>query len=213
MHEKRFLYRRRDDDDRDACVYIENPDRWECGHYFGGLHLQGSCFCGGRFDPYDDIETVLTRDEYQALMDFEKAIDALGFGIHEGDERWKRGRELIAAVMPIWDKLGSEEAQSFANEIFSSEDEWLIDEYGFDEDDLETIWDNYYLPYHDRSVIQCVYDDAADLGYDEALDFGYIRRDDPISMRYFDYEKFGEDLLEEERYVELRDGRVVCLSY
>jgi len=61
MREKRFLYRRRDDDDRDACAYIENPDRWECGHDFGGLYPQGSCFSVG--------EDLLEEEYYVELHD------------------------------------------------------------------------------------------------------------------------------------------------
>ena len=49
---------------------------------------------------------------------------------------------------------------------------------------------------------------------EEAWQLGYIKDDDPISSKYFDYEKFGEDLVEDnEHFMELYDGRVVSLSY
>lgn len=88
-----------------------------------------------------------------------------------------------------------------------------MDEYDISEEDVEEIFENYRLDYRDRSIIGYIYSNTSELGYDEAFDLGYIKPGDVISERYFDYEKFGEDLLEEEQYMELSDGRVVCLNY
>ena len=87
----------------------------------------------------------------------------------------------------------------------------MVDKYDISEEDVEEIFENYYLDYRDRSIIGCIYSNSSELGYDEAFNLGYIKSGDVISERYFDYEKFGEDLLEEEQYMELSDGRVVYL--
>ena len=88
----------------------------------------------------------------------------------------------------------------------------LMDEYNLDEDDIETIFDNYGLDYRDRAVVGYVFKDAYDLGYEEAWSFGYIEHNS-LMERYFDFEKFGEDLLENEEYMQLSDGRCVTLNY
>jgi hypothetical protein len=113
----------------------------------------------------------------------------------------------------IIEKLESEENQALFEEVIEEEKEYLMDEYGFDEDDIEQIFDEYYLSYKDRGIVGCVYDDVYDLGYETAWSFGYVKNDDSIMERYFDFEKFGEDLLEEESYMQLSDGRCVALNY
>lgn len=65
----------------------------------------------------------------------------------------------------------------------------------------------------ETEVLLDVYFDSAELGYEEAFELGYIKRGDTIAEKYFDTEKFGEDLLEESHYLELADGRVVSLNY
>jgi len=89
-----------------------------------------------------------------------------------------------------------------------------MDEYNLDEDDIETIFDNYGLSYRDRAVVGYVYDDTYDLGYETAWNLGYVNNDDSIMSRYFDFEKFGEDLVnDDEYYCQLADGRCVSLCY
>lgn len=58
-----------------------------------------------------------------------------------------------------------------------------------------------------------VYEDYYELGENEAWSLGYTSQSaSEIISRYFDYEKFGEDLVEEnDGYVELDDGRIVYL--
>ena len=76
--------------------------------------------------------------------------------------------------------------------------------------DIEDIFENYYLEYRDRGIINYVYDDVYDLG-EEMIDSCYDL--DDYIKRYIDYEKFGNDLLLDDYYVELDDGRVVSLNY
>ena len=120
---------------------------------------------------------------------------------------------MAKSVQHIFDKLKSSEAKEFQQTIIESEIEYLKDEYSLSDEDIEKIFDEYYLDYRDRGIIGCVFNDSSDLGYEEAWQLGYIKNGDTISERYFDYEKFGEDLLEDENYLELDDGRVVSLNY
>ena len=66
------------------------------------------------------------------------------------------------------------------------------------------------LEYRDRGIICGIWRDIDECAYDEADSMGYVNRNND---RYFNYETFGEDLLNSENYLELEDGRVVMLSY
>lgn len=208
-----FLYKE-NTEDRDCCAYIKSkPLRWECGHYFGSVTLHGACYCGHNFANYEDIRTILTKEEYNQLVKFNADINALGFGITEGSEKYNKGVELCKTIQPIYDKLLSEENQEFFVAIQVEEIEYLMNEFNLDEDDVQRIFDEYGLDYKDRGVVSCVFNDTYDLGYEEAWSCGYIRNNDSIMERYFDFERFGEDLLEDERYMQLNDGRIAVLNY
>lgn len=89
-----------------------------------------------------------------------------------------------------------------------------MDEYNLDEEEVEKIFNEYYLEYRDRGIISCVFANAYDCGYEEAWGYGYIENGNTVQERYFDFEKFGQDLADEdERYLELDDGRIVVLNY
>lgn len=207
-----FLYKE-NTEDRDSCAYIEvNPMRWECNHYFGGVVLHGACYSKHDFASYENIKTILTEDEYNQLVRFNEEINALGYSIVKGDERYNKGVELCNAIQPVYDKLLSAENEELFNEVIEEEKEYMMDEYGFDEDDIEQIFDEYYLDYRDRGIVSCVFGDTYDLGYEEAYSLGYVERNS-VAERYFDFDQFGKDLLEEEQYIELNDGRIIYLNY
>lgn len=214
MSEYLFLYREKNSDDRDCCAYIEakNPC-WECGHYFGSVTLHGACYSRHDFPNYEEIETVLTKTEYKELITYDKEVKNLGYGIKKEDERYNKRIELSKGIQHIFDKLNSTEAKEFQKHIIESEVEYMKDEYLLSDKDIEKIFDEYYLDYKDRGIIGCVFADSSDLGYEEACQLGYIKNGDVISERYFDYKKFGKDLLEDGNYLELDDGRVVSLNY
>lgn len=209
-----FLYREKGTDDRDCCAYIEerNP-RFECNHYFGTVVLHGACYCKHEFPDYSKIETVLTEKEYNELVKYSKAMDELGYGIKKEDERYIKGIELSKKIQHIYDKLKSKEAIEFQQTIIESEIEYMKEMYSFSYEDIEYIFDNYNLDYRDRGIIGCVFNDTDELGYEQAWNMGYIKKGDFVSERYFNYQQFGEDLLEDEMYLELDDGRVVYLNY
>lgn len=182
-----FLYKVINSDDRDCCAYILNqPMRFECGHYFGGVILQGSCYCGGEFAPYEEIKTVLTEDEYEALISFNKEIKKIGYGVTVGDERYKKGIELCEGIQYVYDKLNSEENQKIFEEVQEEEIRYLMEEYGLSDEDVEKIFNEYALMYRDRSIVGFMYEDYEELGYEEAWLRGYIKDNDFISTKYFD---------------------------
>lgn len=208
-----FLYKE-NTEDRDCCAYIKaNAERFECDHYFGGVILHGACYSKHDFANYEDIKTVLTEDEYNQLIQFNKDINGLGFGITKGDDRYNKGIELCKSIQPVYDKLLSEEGEEFFDQIQEEEREYLMDEYNLDDDDIDDIFDQYYLDYRDRAVVGYVFKDAYDLGYEEAWSLGYVSNNDSIITRYFDFEAFGEDLANDEYHCELSDGRIVSLCY
>lgn len=212
MNNAIFLYRD-NSNDRDCCAYIE-PCRFECGHYFSSLKITGACYSNSDFAEYKDIQTILTEDEYNKLLEFGNNISNLGYGIKKGDERYDKGMKLCAEIQVIFDKLQSKEAQNFFKKISDEEMEYLKEEYGFYDDDIEEIFDNYSLEYKDRSIVGCVFRDAYECGYEEAYNLGIMDNDNDIATKYFDFEKFGRDLADEdERYLELSDGRIVFLNY
>lgn len=203
-----FLYRLKNSEDRDACAYIDEiPSTFDCEHYFGGVYLQGACYSGGDFAFYEDIETVLTKQEYEKLLKFHADIKELGYGIERGDERYNKGLDLIDDIQPIYDKLQSEEAEKFEEKIMDNEKEIMMDEWNLSEDDVEEILIDYSLDYKDRSIIGYVYDDVAELAENEIEQCFDVP---DYLTNYIDYSKFGEDLLQDyDIYKELEDGRIV----
>lgn len=195
MSKYTFLYKE-NVDDRDCVAYINLKDLR--GNHLccdGKFNIHGACYSsslGGRFHNanYKDIKTILTKEEYELLCNPDRT-------------------DLTSII----EKLESKENQALFEEVVEEEKEYLMDEYNLDEDDIEIIFDNYGLDYRDRAVVGYVFKDAYDLGYEEAWSLGYVRNDDSIVSRYFDFEAFGEDLKYDENYCELADGRIVSLMY
>lgn len=211
---KVFLYKE-NSEDRDCCAYIEDiPMRFECGHYFGRVNLQGACYSGGDFADYANIKTILTEEEYNQLIAFNETINNLGYGIKNEDERYDKGIELCKGIQSVYDKLLSDENKKLFEKVQEEEKEYMMKEYNLDEEEIEKIFNEYYLEYRDRGIISCVFADAYDCGYEEAWSYGFIDNNNEVQKKYFDFEKFGQDLADEgERYLELDDGRIVVLNY
>lgn len=193
MREYTFLFKENDTDDRDCVKYVDldniKKKRLCIDHHF---NVHGACFSmslKGDVD-YEEITTILTKDEYETLCNPD-------------------GSDLSGIIA----KLESEENEELFEKIKLEEREYLMDEYGFDDDDIDMIFDNYSLDYQDRGVVGCVFKDTYDCGYEEAWSLGYVKDDDLIVSRYFDFEAFGEDLADDEYHVLLNDGRVVSLNY
>ena len=208
-----FLYKDNSKgDDRDCVFYVEDvPSRFECGHYFGGLRLTGPCFSvglDGETD-YDTITTILTKEEFELLKTFDREIRKLGYGIKFGDERFKQGNVLCQGIAPIFAKLDSPENKALFDKVVEEEIEWLCDEFSIDEDDVDVIFAKHGSGFMDRGVVSSVFNDLYDCAYEEAHSIGYANDQND---RWFDYERFGKDLLNGEGYLELSDGRVAVLN-
>lgn len=205
-----FLFRRKDND-RNCCAYIESQPRFECDHYFGSVILHGAGYSNSNFPEYEDIDTVLTEDEYQRLIEYNKQIKDLGYGIKKGDKRYNKGLALYEEYKDIFDKLQSDEAIEFQENIIEEEKEWLMVKYDFSDDDVETIFDNYGLDYRDRGIVGYVYGDATDVAeeiFNECLCLEISQRN--ALEGYVDFEQMGKDIANsDEVYCLLDDDRVV----
>lgn len=195
MKEYTFLYKD-NSEDRDCCAYIRIEDLKKAHRAIdGNFIIHGACYSKTLKEVnFDDIKTILSEPEFNTLCNY-------------------NGEDLTEII----NKLLSEENQALFEEVQEEEAEFLRDEYALYEEELEAIFDKYYLDYRDRAVVGCVFKDAYDLGYEEAYSLGII--DNRMQEggfdygRYFDFEKFGEDLTEEEFYCELPDGRIAYLCY
>lgn len=134
--------------------------------------------------------------------------------LERGDSRYKAGIKLIDSIKHIYDKLKSDEAFAFFEDIQKSEMEYLKEEYNLSDRNIEEILNEYAEDFRDRSIVSYVYDDSEEVGREEAWQLGYVKDNNSISSKYFDYKKFGEDLVEDDKYfMELYNGKVVRLSY
>jgi len=215
MSKATFLFKEENTDDRDCVNYIEigRIGRLECDHYFPSINVVGACFSKSlnikEFD-YENIKTVLTKEEMIKLNEYAEAISELGYGIKAGDERYNKGVELTESIKPIIAKLLSEKNDEVFEQVIEEEKEYLKDEYSLDDEDIDKIFDEYTLEYRDRGIVAYVYNRIEEAAEEEAESLGYVTKE---NERYFDYEKFGEDLLDNESYIELNDGRIVRLNY
>lgn len=207
-----FLYRIRNSDDRDCCAYIdEEPSEFVCDHYFRSVNLCGSCYSGKEWPAYDTIETILSKEQYERLREFSKAISDLGHDISPDDERYEKGMQLMDDIQDVYDVLTSDAANAFSDYIYTTECMWLHDAWNLYSEDIDEIFRHYAGPYTDRSVVGYVFPNIDELAREEAYSLGWVR-DGEGAERYFDFEKFAKDLLEDETVVELEDGRVVTLN-
>lgn len=200
------MFREIDKDNRDCCSYLDAKYRE------GVLHLNtcGACFYGSStrgLPNYDNIETVLTEEEYNAVSDYIRVSK----GILSNFEH------LVKHIKPIVEqaiqKLQSDEGKEFFEKIVADEKEYLKEQWNLSDKDIEDIFDAYPYEYKDRAIVGVIYEDYYELGETGALNVGYhLQSIGKIMDRYFNYEKFGEDLVEEnDEYVELDDGRIVYL--
>ena len=195
MKKYTFLFKD-NSEDRDCCAYIRIEDLKTAHRAIdGNFIIHGACYSKSLKDVnFEDVKTILSEPEFNTLCNY-------------------NGEDLTEII----NKLLSEENNTLFEEVQEEEAEFLRDEYALYEEELEAIFDKYYLDYRDRAVVGCVFKDAYDLGYEEAYSLGIIDNHMEKSGfdygRYFDFEKFGEDLTEEESYCELPDGRIAYLCY
>lgn len=203
---KAFMFREIDKDNRDCCSYLDAKYRE------GVLHLNtcGACFYGSStrgLPNYDTIETVLTEEEYNAVSDYIRVSKGI---LSNFEHLVKNSKPIVEQAIK---KLQSDEGKEFFEKIVADEKEYLKEQWNLSDKDIEDIFDAYPYEYKDRAIVGVIYEDYYELGETEALNVGYHSQSiGKIMDRYFNYEKFGEDLVEENgEYVELDDGRIVYL--
>lgn len=213
MSEYVFLGKIKNSNDRD-CVKYMKFEGFVCGHYFGGLVISGACFCGdldNLRDNLDNFESILTKEELLKLFELNDKIKKLGIGIEKGSEKYNKGIEILNEYEnTIGKKLLSEENEKLFEKVMEEEKEIMKAKWSLSDDDIERIFECYTLNYRDRAIIGYVYNDAYELGEMEIDECYNV----PENLRkYIDFEKFGNDLIDDEYYVELYDGRIVYLNY
>jgi hypothetical protein len=212
---KYFLYKEQGIDDRDCVKYIEveKYGKLECNHYFPGVNVIGAAFSMGlkieEID-FDNIISILSKEEFIQLGEYNKAIFDLGYSIQKDDERYLKGIELYNNIKVILDKLKSNKNERLFEKVQKEEKEYLKEEYSLNDAEVNFIFNNYGLDYRDRGIVSTIFNDIEEAAREEADSLGYVTKE---NERYFDYNRFGEDLLEGEQYLELPDGRIVYLNY
>lgn len=108
-------------------------------------------------------------------------------------------------------KLNSKQNQELFAKIIAEEKEFLQSEYNLCDEDLNYIYSNYGLSYQDRGIISTIFDTIEEAG-EEYYDSTEATSNDRLKA-YIDFEKYGNDLLDSEFYLELPSGRIAYLNY
>lgn len=214
MRNRLFLAKVKNSDDRDIVKYIEFTG-FECNHYFGGLHIEGACFGGFEKEfrnlvenNFEELETILTKDEFIKLFKLNDELKALGYGIEKDSDKYNKGLEIIKEYEnTIEKKLQSNENKELFEKVIADEKEYVKNEYNLSDLEVDDIFENYGLEYQDRAIISHIFRDFDDMVYEEKFNFGYDKQP------YFDDESFGYDLLENENYYKLDSGKIVSYNY
>lgn len=210
-----FLAKIKNSDDRD-CVNYLRFEGFVCNHYFSGMHLENSCFCGFEeefkalvYNNYDCLETILSKDDFKLLFSLNDNLKKLGCGIKYGSDKYNKGMEIMEKYQnTIEKKLLSEENKKLYEKVVTDEKTWCKDKYNLTDAEVNEIFDNYWDDMKDRSIISYVFDNFDDFVYEEKWAFGY--QDTP----YFNDEEFGNDLLNNgEGYLQLESGKIVSYNY
>ena len=214
MRNRLFLAKVKNSDDRDIVKYIEFTG-FECNHYFGGLHIESACFSGFEKEfrnlvenNFEELETILTKDEFIKLFKLNDELKALGYGIEKDSDKYNKGLEIIKEYQDtIEKKLQSNENKELFEKVIEDEKEYVKKEYNLSDLEVDDIFENYGLEYQDRAIISHIFRDFDDMVYEEKFNFGYDEQP------YFDDESFGYDLLENENYYKLDSGKIVSYNY
>lgn len=208
---KHFLYKVKGSNDRDDIVYIETSDvgTFECNHYFKTVPLIGNCFLTHEYHEYEKIETYLTKEEYNSIIDYNNNIEMLGYGINkETDERFAKGVQYADKLKPVIEKIKQDSDEYFNHYILETEKEILIEKWNLDKDELEEILINIPangILFIDRSMIACLYDDKYECAEEYLCSIWGVERE---LLKYFNADAVMDDLRKRE-YRELSSGRVV----
>lgn len=213
--ENLFLAKIKNSDDRDCVFYVELSG-FECGHYFGGLHLGGACFSGyyAEFkerveNEFDTLETIYTKEEMQELFRLNDELKSLGYGIEKDSDKYNKGIELLNKIDCMLDKLRSGDNEELFQNVIEEEKEYCMQEYNLSKEQIDDIFNEYNSVYQDRAIICAVFEDKEDLFRDCAFN-GLIDNISDELIDYIDVESYVDDkILIYDCYYELDDGRIV----
>ena len=214
MSNRLFLAKIKNSDDRDIVKYIEFTG-FECNHYFGGLHIEGACFGGFEKEfrnlvenNFEELETILTKDDFIKLFELNDELKALGYGIKKDSDKYNKGLEIIKEYQnTIEKKLQSNENKELFEKVIADEKEYVKNKYNLSDLEVNDVFKNYHLEYQDRAIIGYIFKNFDNMVYEEKFNFGYDKQP------YFDDESFGYDLLESENYYKLDSGKIVSYNY
>lgn len=222
MSKYTFIYKN-NNGDRDCVKYAEldRIGKLECGHYFPQINFYGACYSGDLDEIlenenvideiFEDITTILTKEDFKKLLEYNKKINVLGYGLDTQPQKQEEAKLYFKDIESIIEKLKSEENERLFEKVVEEEKEFLKYEYNLNDEDVENIFDAYYLDYKDRGIIGSIYEDYQELGEEEVDAFGYEIPE--FIENFIDYEAFGEHLAENGNYYTLDDGRIVSFNY
>jgi len=211
-----FLYKENNTDDRDAIKYIDvsRIDKLECGHYFPSIDVKGACFSQSlelnEID-FNNITSILNKDEFAKLDEYNKNINSLGYGLDTQPQKQEQAHIFYKDIENIIDKLKSDENLALFEKLKEEEKEIIYQQYDITPEETQKIFDNYDLDYQDRAVIDAVYQDYYDLG-ECSLDWCIDEKIPEFIQDCIDFEKLGEKIADDGDYYILEDGRVVALN-
>lgn len=145
----RILYRKNRYDEE--CCYINT---------FSTIpHLEGPTFSTSSFDKYDDIETFISREEYENLRDIINDCHAINEPTTDSPEL----QYLLAKTKKIFDDIFERpEYFEFENKIIKEEAMIVSRQFNIPADEIVTdIFEE--TEYFDRNLISNVYQDVEDL--------------------------------------------------
>jgi hypothetical protein len=189
MREYVFLFKENNTNDRDCVRYIELSDLKKYDVCCDGkFNVHGACYSMSLKEEvfYSDMTTILTEEEYKMLCNPKKDMD----------------------FSKIINKLLSEENEELFLQVQEEEIEYLQYTHDLSREDIKYIFDFYSLDYRDRGIVGYVYDNIEEMA-EEYIDECYNVPD--YLKNYIDYEKFGQDMLDGDNYLELDNGRVVSI--
>ena len=200
--------------DEGICYYTQDePAKFECGHYFASPYLTNTSCLIHDFPEYENLETILSKDEYDRFLKLKDDINSLGFGISIGDERYEKGLKLRQSLLTdVYTKLTSTKAAEFFGNIIKDEKRKLAELYDLTDSQANQIFDESPLDYKDAGIVIKVCYDSKEIAED-FIDNYYPQIDDMSGFKlswYIDYERLGDDLVQDsDECLMLDDGRIV----
>ena len=217
MNKYTFLYKENNTDDRDAVKYTElnRLNLLECGHYFPQIRTQGACFGGSlKIDEidFDNITSVLNKEEFEKLAEYNARIEALGYGLDKQPEKQEQAHAYFEEIKHIINKLKSKENEELFEQVKAEELELVAEDLNISTEEAQKIFEEYGENFQDRAIIGTTYADLYELG-EEIFEL-YDHKTPQIIRDYIDFEGLGERIMQDDCcYFGLEDGRIIFLNY